>query len=209
MATSPLHFRKTGRTIYSTKQGLGAHSTKKLLYPWPSSVMTQNRKSSSFEFPPTSCIILRTSFSLNASRFFNMCINVYAALLIEPHKLPIISIARFYFLTPYSFFEEKPDGDQVHSLPNFSESKVCNGGYISSVGSGIVHRCGGIHSLAYRLRRPPHSRQEDRTPIALVRRLYDNIFSSRLHTRILKEAFISLIPLQFVMYAFMILMVLS
>lgn len=107
------------------------------------------------------------------------------------------------------FLEEKPSGYQVHSLSDFSNLKVRNAEYLSSVGSGVVHRGGGIHSLAYRRRRPPHIRQKDQARSALVRRLYDNGFSSRLYTGTLKEPFISLISLPLIMYAFVILMVLS
>lgn len=35
MATSPPHFRKTGRTSYSIKKRLGTESTTKLLFSWP------------------------------------------------------------------------------------------------------------------------------------------------------------------------------
>lgn len=113
------------------------------------------------------------------------------------------------FLFSLPFLWEESSGDQVNSISNFSKSKVRNAEWLSSVGSGVVHRRGGIHNVAYHCGRPPLSGQKNQARSALVWRLYDNCFPSRLHTRTLEEAFLSLIPLSFVMYSFMILMVLS
>lgn len=113
------------------------------------------------------------------------------------------------FLFSLPFLEGESSGDQANSLSNFSKSKVRNAEWISSVGSGVVHRGGGIHNVAYHCGRPPLSRQKNQARSALVWRLYDNGFSSRLHTRTLEEPFLSLILLSFVMYSFMIVMVLS
>lgn len=72
------------RTFYSTKKRLRTQSTTKLLIPWPSSMVTPNRKSSSFEFCPTSCILfsLDSLLSANSRPLFSL----FASALTEQFK---------------------------------------------------------------------------------------------------------------------------
>lgn len=113
------------------------------------------------------------------------------------------------FLFSLPFLEEESSRYQVNSLSNFSKSKLRHAEWLSPVGSGVVYRGGGIHNVAYHFGRPSLSRQKNQARSALVWRLYDNGFSSRLHARTLEDPFWSLIPLSFLVYPFMILIVLS
>lgn len=136
-----------------------------------------------------------SSFALNASSslwfFTTMCTIAYATPI---NRAPtsasgLVSFARFYFIClPYRFFwEERPKSKRGIKFTIYQIFSNCksprNAGYLSAVGSDGVHRGGGIHSVAYRRRRPPHSRQEDQAHSALVRRLFDHNVSSRLHTK--------------------------
>lgn len=108
----------------------------------------------------------------------------------SPHQLPVgfLSLDSILFVF-FRVFEEKPNGEIKFTVyHNFSDLKIGNAGYLSSVGGGGIHRGGRIHSVAHRCCRPPHSRQEDQARSALVRRLFDHNFSSRLHKRTLIKA---------------------